>query len=438
MGSYYIWTIGCQMNVADSEQLGHQLENMGYHAVMSPEGADVVVLNSCVVRQHAEDKVSGKLFNLRSLKKSRPDTIVGLMGCMVGPKTDDLRRRFPHVDVFMRPQVFDPVLELAKARAEALRSGSRQASTEACYEPQPTTTAALSHTAFIPIIHGCDHFCTFCIVPYRRGRERSRLISDIRDEVETLVGRGVREVTLLGQKVDSYGQDLVDRPDLADLFHALHDVDGLDRIRFLTSFPMGITDKIIASVRDLDKVCEHFNIPIQSGDDDVLLAMRRGYTVEGYLDVVGKIRAAVPGVGLSTDIIVGFPGETDRQFDNTYKLLEDVQFDVVHVAAYSERQGTIASRTQPDDVPLAVKKERLRAVEELQKDISEKINAELVGQKLVILVEDRKKDKWEGRTRTGKLVYFPAGATDLKGSLATIYIESASPWSLQGSLIAID
>ncbi len=426
------------MNVADSDQLGHQLEGLGYHAVMSPEEADVVVLNSCVVRQHAEDKVAGKLFNLRSLKKSRPDTIVGLMGCMVGPKTDELRRRFPHVDVFMRPQVFDPVLELAKARAEALRPGSGQAITEACYEPQPTATAALGPTAFIPIIHGCDHFCTFCIVPYRRGRERSRLIPDIKDEIVTLVDRGVREVTLLGQKVDSYGQDLAEVPDLADLFHALHDIPGLDRIRFLTSFPMGITDKIISSVRDLEVVCEHFNIPIQSGDDDILLAMRRGYTVEQYLDVVGRIRSGVPGVALSTDIIVGFPGETDKQFDNTYKLLQDVQFDVVHVAAYSERPGTIASRTQPDDVPLVVKKERLRAVEELQKGISEQINRELVGQEVQILVEDRKKDKWEGRTRTGKLIYFPAGNTDLKGSIATVNIESAGAWSLQSSLIAID
>ena len=430
MSSYYIWTIGCQMNVADSEQLGHQLESIGYNAVMSPEEADVVVLNSCVVRQHAEDRVAGKLLNLRSLKKARPDTIVGLMGCMVGPKQDELRRRFPHVDVFMRPQVFDPVLELAKARAEA--------STEACYEPQPTATAALGPTAYIPIIHGCDHFCTFCIVPYRRGRERSRTIADIKDEVVTLIDRGVREVTLLGQKVDSYGQDIEDGPDLADLFYALNDIPDLERIRFLTSFPMGITDKIISAVSDLGKVCEHFNIPIQSGDNDILLAMRRGYTVEGYLDVVGKIRSSITGVALSTDIIVGFPGETDKQFENSHKLLEDVRFDVVHVAAYSERPGTIASRTQPDDVPLAVKKERLRAVEELQKGISEEINGRLVGREVEILVEGLKKDKWEGRTPTGKLVYFQAGATDLKGSIATVHVESASPWSLQGSLKAVD
>ncbi|MBF8268279.1 MAG: miaB, partial [Dehalococcoidia bacterium] len=427
MGGYYIWTIGCQMNVADSERLGGQLEGLGYQPVSAPEAADIVVLNSCVVRQHAEDRVVNKLASLRALKKARPDTIIGLMGCMVGAKPQEFQRRFPHVDVFMRPQQFDAILTLVEERAPL----------SSCQEPGPAVPPVSGPTAFVPIIHGCDHFCTFCIVPYRRGRERSRPVDELEAEVSALVNRGIREVTLLGQKVDSYGHDLAEQPDLADLLHRLNDIPGLERIRFLTSFPMGITDKIISAVADLEKVCEHFNIPFQSGDDDVLRAMRRGYTVDDYRRVVDRIRSGIPEVSLSTDVIVGFPGETDEQFEGTCRLLQDTEFDVVHVAAYSDRPGTIASRTQPDDVAGETKKARLKRVEEIQEAIADKLNADLVGREVEVLVESRKKGKWEGRTRANKLVFFDEGVSDLRGELAWVHIDSASPWSLQGSLIAV-
>lgn len=417
MGTYYIWTVGCQMNVADSERLGAELEAMGYQQAASAEAADVVVVNSCVVRQHAEDRVANKLHALRPAK--RPDQTIALMGCMVGPRTEELRKRFPHVDVFMRPQAFGPLLE--RITGEGCLPGDLQLPVN-------------GPTAFVNVIHGCDNFCTFCIVPYRRGRERSRPIPEVRQGVEGLVNRGVREVTLLGQKVDSYGKDLGDGTDLADLLVDLNGVEGLDRIRFLTSYPLGVTDKLVDAISRLDKVCEHVNIPVQSGDDEVLAAMHRGYTLDQFRDRIARIRHAVPEASLSTDVIVGFCDETEAQFQHTLDLLEEVRFDVVHVAAYSERPGTIAARTLPDNVPLDVKKERLQRVEALQEGIARELNAPLLGRDEQVLVESRKEGRWEGRTRTNKLVHFPVGDEDLQGDLIAVHITATSPWSLQGVL----
>jgi len=425
MPNYYIWTMGCQMNVADSDQLGAQLEALGYAQAWSPEAADIVVVNSCVVRQHAEDRVANKLSALNASRKARPDQTIALMGCMVGPKTQDLRRRFPHVDVFMRPQDFEPLLEAARAKPAA----------EGCL-PSLLELPVTGPTAFVNVIHGCDNFCTFCIVPYRRGRERSRPLAEVVAEVESLVTRGVREVTLLGQKVDSYGQDLDAGVDLAGLLTAVNGVDGLDRIRFLTSYPLGVTDQLIDRIARLDKVCEHINIPVQSGDDGVLTAMHRGYTIAQFRDRIDRIKDGIPGVSLSTDIIVGFSGEDEDAFQRTLDLLEEVRFDVVHVAAYSVRPGTIAARTLPDDIPVEVKKARLQRVEALQQRVATELNQRLCDREVAVLVEGRKDGRWEGRTRTNKLVHFPAGASDLRGEMAQVRVVGAGPWSLQGDLIS--
>ncbi len=424
--TYHIWTVGCQMNVADSEQLGAEFDAPGYQAVEAPDAADVVVVNSCVVRQHAEDRVSNKLHALRAGKAANPDQVIALMGCMVGPRTDDLRKRFPHVDVFMRPQAFDGLLDIVGQ--------------EPC---APAQVPATGPTAFVNVIHGCDNFCTFCIVPYRRGRERSRSVAEIRAEVEALVAQGVREVTLLGQKVDSYGKDLGDGSDLADLLADVHTVDGLDRIRFLTSYPLGVTDKLVETMARLPKVCEHVNIPVQSGDDVVLAAMHRGYTVAQFRDRIARIRSAMPQASLSTDIITGFSGETEAHFQRTLDLLEELRFDVVHVAAYSERPGTIAARTLADDVPLNAKKERLHRVEQLQEGIARELNAALAGRTEGVLVEAQRDGRWEGRTRTNKLVHFDVGqapspapsSPDLTGAIVEVRITSTSPWSLQAEYL---
>ncbi|MBI4339900.1 MAG: tRNA (N6-isopentenyl adenosine(37)-C2)-methylthiotransferase MiaB [Chloroflexi bacterium] len=420
---YYIWTIGCQMNKADSERLESALVQLGMSATDGPNDADVIVLNSCVVRQAAEDKVVGMLTSLKPLKGRRPDRIVALMGCMVGPKTNGLQSRFPYVDVFMRPQEYRPLLQLLGERMGVDAEGCL--STLA--PPRPGVAA------FVPIIHGCDKFCTFCIIPYRRGREVSRPLADIVREAELLAGRGVREVTLLGQNVDSYGHDLPGAPDLADLLASVHAVDGLTRVRFLTSHPNDMSQRIIEAVADLPKVCEHFNLPFQAGDDGVLQVMRRGYTQDDYRRLVERIRRQVPGVSLSTDIIVGFPGETEAAFGQTLDLVRETEFDKVHVAAYSTRPGTIASRKLEDDVPWEEKKRRLAEVEALQEGILTRINARLVGQTTEVLVEGREKGKWKGRNRNDKLVFF-GDPGDLLGQTVQVRVEKTSPWSLQGTV----
>lgn len=426
MATYYIWTVGCQMNVADSERLSARLEALGYRSVPTPEAADVVVVNSCVVRQHAEDRVANKLHALRAAKQARPNQTLALMGCMVGPRTEELERRFPHINVFMRPQDYDPLLQVVEARADA----------DGCV-PQDFVLPVSGPTAFVNIIHGCDNFCTFCIVPYRRGRERSVPVDQVVDEVRSLVAQNVREVTLLGQKVDSYGKDFGDGSDLADLLVAVNAVDGLERIRFLTSYPLGVTDKLVDTIARLDKVCEHINIPVQSGDDAILAAMHRGYTLREFRDRIGRIKDSIPGVTLSTDVIVGFCGETEQQFQHTVELLEEARFDIVHVAGYSVRPGTIAARTLPDDVTAEEKKARLQRVEALQERIAAELNRPLLGQEIEVLVEEQRDGRWEGRTRGNKLVHFPAGPLDLRGELATVRILSTGPWSLQGELVAV-
>ena len=324
---YHIWTAGCQMNTADSQKLAAGLDRLGWSQVARPLDADLVVLNTCAVRDHAEQRAASKLGALKKLRSQGAGFKIAVMGCMVGLRTDELRRRFPYVDVFARPQQFAPIMEAV---------GYEDLGGE--FWPSVFISPD-SPTAYVPVIHGCDKFCTFCIVPYRRGRERSRTIGDIRVEVEHLAARGVREVTLLGQTVEAYGHDLPDLsgqgrpPDLGDLLRALHDIDGIARLRFLTSYPKDMTGRIIEAVAELPKVCEYFNIPVQSGDNAVLERMRRGYTSELYREKVELIRRKLPDAAITTDVIVGFCGETEEEFRRTYELVERLEFDKVHVAA---------------------------------------------------------------------------------------------------------
>ncbi len=411
------------MNVADSERLGTALEQLGLHSVSEANEADVIVVNSCVVRQSAEDKVTGTLAAMRPLKRQEPRRLVALMGCLVGSKTEELRRRFPHVDVFMRPQQFGPLLDLVGERLGL--DWERCIASLAPYRP--------GVACYVPIIHGCDLMCTFCIIPYRRGRQASRPLDEIVGEVELLAARGVKEVTLLGQTVDAYGNDLPDQPDLADLLERLEPVSGLERIRFLTSHPSFMGERIIGAVARLPKVCEHINLPVQAGDDEVLHRMRRPYTRAVYADLVRRVRDAIPNVALSTDVIVGFPGETDEQYRRSLDLVSELRFDKVHCAAYSPRPGTVAGRTMKDDISHEEKTRRRRGVEQLQESILEEINAALVGGEEEVLVEGRHKGKWQGRTRSNKLVFFQDEGDHL-GRLENVKITRATPWSLQGTL----
>jgi tRNA-2-methylthio-N6-dimethylallyladenosine synthase len=419
MKRYYLWTIGCQMNDADSWRIAEELQNLGYAATRRPEEADVIVLNTCVVRQSAEDKVYGRLSSLKPIKQRRPQAILALMGCAVEEDTSSLQERFPYVDLFVRPSDIKSLVDFI-----ASHDGPAD-------HQQPASSIVHPVSCYVPVMYGCDHLCTYCIVRLRRGRQCSKRPAEIVDEVQCLVERGAREVILLGQNVDAYGRDLPDQPTLAALLKAVHEIDGLWRIRFLTSHPADMADELIEAVADLPKVCEHIEIPVQSGDDKILTRMLRRYTIAQYRELVAKIRERIPHVALATDVIVGFPGETEKQFMNTYDLLREIRFDVVHVAAYSPRPGTAANRL-PDDVPLQEKERRRKAVEELQRQIAGEINALLLGQTIEVLVEERHKGKWRGRTRTNKLVFF-GDEGDCQGKLAQVQITWTGPWSMQGS-----
>ncbi len=415
MPNYYIWTIGCQMNKAESERLGSYLEQLGYEATATAEEADLIVLNSCVVRQSAEDRIINKLHSLEPLKKSHPDISLAVTGCLVNSKIDQLQSRFPHVDYFFKPGEYPPWLE---------EQGNLHTITPR--HPSPST--------FVPITQGCDNFCSYCIVPYRRGRERSRPVEEIASEVKRLVHRGAKEVILLGQNVDSYGHDLPDKPELADLLGELNKIEELTRIRFLTNHPKDMSSRLIEAVACLDKVCEQICLPVQSGSNDILKAMRRGYTVEHYRQLITRIRSKIPEVALSSDVIVGFPSETEEQFQQTFNLLSELKFDTVHVAAYSPRPGTIASREYEDNIPLTEKRERLNKIEKLEEGIATEINRRLLDKTVEVLVEGKKGDKWQGRTRSDKLVFF-SSYDDFLGQLVKVKIEKTSPWSLQGKLL---
>jgi len=508
-GKYHIWTVGCQMNLADSQRIQSMLDELGWEEA-SMDQANLVVLNTCSVRQAPEDKAHNLLANLRRAKEQRSDLLVALMGCMIGnQKTiDALRKRYPHIDLYMKVEHADilprfleerwtPISgagyldidfrpELDPYASAAVMGDSDLAPEEACSAPVPATQstpvtvptfatslsrqgkanvlpmaitpkpgeriahyptriepAKASPLAWLPIVLGCNKVCTYCIVPYRRGRERSRPLDELMLEARTLVEKGAKELTLLGQTVEAYGLDLPEKPDLADLMTQLSTIDGLARIRFMTSYPRHMTDSMFERMAHLPKVCEHLNIPVQSGDDAMLKRMKRGYTLDEYVERIERVRELWPTITLSTDIIVGFCGETEEEFQHTLDLLEKIRFDVVHVAAYSVRPGTVASRWE-DDIPLAEKKRRLHALEDVQAKIALEINQSYVGRVEEVMVEDTNYmhgiKQFKGHNRANKWVFFPAPETaqDVQaGDMFQVRIERATAWSLQGCAVRI-
>ena len=445
MRQYYVWTIGCQMNKAESERIAGYLDAAGYGAASSFAEADLIVLNTCVVRQSAEDRVLGTLGLLKGLKGQHPYVSILVTSCFVDSNTEGLRRAFPHVDLFFKPGAYSELAAWTEQQgASTAEVGPTPFNSGSSHPAGPGASArhrwireASSPCALVPVIQGCNNFCSYCIVPYRRGREVSRPVEEVVREVEGLVGRGVKEVTLLGQNVDSYGHDLPGHPDLADLLGEMNGIRGLARVRFLTSHPKDRSGKLIDAMASLDRVCEHLDLAVQSGDNDVLRAMRRGYTVEQFRELLRAIRRGVPGISVSTDIIVGFPGEGEEEFERSFSLLEEARFDVVHVAAYSPRRGTIAWRKYEDDVPPEVKRRRLHRIERLQSQIAAEINSKLEGKSLEVLVEGKKKGKWYGRSRSDKLVFFE-DQVDRTGQLVEVRVDRTSPWSLQGRSSIID
>ncbi len=438
MKKYHIWTEGCQMNVADSQRVGSALEHLGYALTEKPEEADVIVLNTCVVRQSAEDKALGRVSSFKKLKEKNPDLIINLMGCLVGVRgAEKLKARLPYVDVFSPPS--DPAPLISHLTQGEVRSQEDAETTrrflmmdEELILPQAERGTLIS--AHVPVVYGCSHACTFCIIPSRRGGERSRPVGDIVAEVRALAKQGVKEVTLLGQIVDRYGKDIPDGPNLAALLRLIHQVEGIERIRFLTSHPNYFGDDLIEAIAELPRVMPHIELPIQAGDDKVLADMKRGYTQQDYRDMVAKIRARIPGCSIATDIIVGFPGETDEEFMQTYQVLANLKLDVAHLARYSSREGTVATRNMEDNVSEEEKMRRFRLLEDLQEKIVDEINQKYLGETVEVLFEEKVKNRWKGRTPTNKLVFVET-EEDLRGKLLPVTVTWAGPWSMQAQMV---
>lgn len=469
-GKYHIWTVGCQMNQADSQRVSAILDGLGWEEVFAMADANLVILNTCSVREAPELRAHGQLSLLRHAKRQREDLLIGVMGCMIGNQRtiDELTKKYPQVDVFFKVEQVDILPRFLEERWTPIATGlgcidmeeitplrtinnalpmlpmtivPKPAARELNYPTQlhEQRSGNINPTAWLPVVLGCNKVCSYCIVPSRRGRERSRPIEELLLETRDLVSHGAKELTLLGQTVEAYGLDLPDQPALSHLMARLSEIAGLERIRFMTSYPRHMTDAMIKEMAKLPKVCEHVNIPVQHGDDGMLERMRRGYTLTEYRNLIVKLRAWWPGVTLSTDVIVGFCGETDVEFQHTLDLLREIRFDVVHVAMYSPRPGTLSYKWE-DDVPLTIKKERLHAVEEVQKQISLELHQQLVGTVEEILIEEKQRHEdsvvWKGRTRSNKIVFFPQ-SHDLPlqiGDLVHVTIERSSAWSLQGRL----
>lgn len=444
-GSYWITTFGCQMNKADSERMAGILETIGYRPAEDEQRADLVLYNTCTIRDNAEQKVYSHLGRQALRKRANPHLTLVLAGCVAQQEGEALLRRVPELDLVMGPQHANRLGSLL----ERVEQGQQVVATEAHHILEDITTARRESTvcAWVNVIYGCNERCTYCVVPSVRGREQSRPPEAIRREMEGLAARGFREVTLLGQNIDAYGRDLPGitpegrrQHTLTDLLRFVHGVEGIERIRFATSHPRYFTDRLIDTCADLEKVCEHFHIPFQSGDDDVLRAMARGYSVDRYRRIIERIRARMPDAAISADVIVAFPGESDAQFRRTLALVEEIGFDQVNTAAYSPRPGTPAA-DWPDQLAEAVKVERLRELNALVERQARSRSARYRGRSLEVLVEGpnpRDTAQMMGRTRTNRLTFFPSrrpdGSAIAAGALVAVAIEQVRPFSLSGRL----
>lgn len=439
MKQYYLKTMGCQMNEHDSEVIAGLLLSLGYEPTDSVDEADLILYNTCCVRENPERKVYGHIASYRCLKELKPDLIIGICGCMTQQKNElkQIMKRLPHVDLIFGTHNIHRLPELL----DRVQSGERivEVWDEAPYTEGQDYRDSLPKErqsrlkAFVNVIYGCTNFCSYCIVPYTRGREHSRLPENILSEVRSLAEAGYKEITLLGQNVNAYGKDLSIDTNFSTLLAELNTIEGLERIRFTTSHPRDMGDDLIAALADLDKVCEHLHLPVQAGSNDLLRRMNRGYTREYYLDLVDRIRKSVPHISLTTDLIVGFPGETDEDFAQTLSLVEEVGFDSAFTFIYSPREGTPAAKME-NQIPEEIKKERIYQLIELQNKISAEHMDKLVGRTLEVLVEGESEDGVVGRTRTNRQVYFP-GSPDLIGQLTQVQVLEASTWTLKGEMV---
>ena len=437
--TFNITTYGCQMNEEDSEKLAGMLEGMGYSKTDVRDQADVIIFNTCCVRENAELKVYGNLGQLKALKKQRPDLIIAVSGCMMQQKgiPEEIKKKHPFVDIIFGthnlhrfPQLLahalqgDDIVEIWDEAGEIA-------------EDIPIKRES-SLKAFVTIMHGCNNFCTYCIVPYTRGRERSRTPEAIIGEIKQLVSEGYKEITLLGQNVNSYGKGL-ENMTFAKLLRLVNEVEGLERIRFMTSHPKDLTDDVILAMKECDKVCEQVHLPVQSGSTGLLKKMNRKYSKESYLELVEKIKSEIEGVALTTDIIVGFPGETEEDFLDTLDLVNKVGYDSAFTFIYSIREGTPAARYE-DQIDEDVKHERFNRLVNAVNENSARINNSYKDKTVEVLVEGFSKNdstKLMGRTRGGKLVNFEGADESVIGHLVMVKITKPQTWSLSGEFVEV-
>ena len=433
---YYIQTHGCQMNENDSENLAGQLCELGYQKTDDPEAADCIIINTCCVRESAENKIHGKIGELKRLKKVRPDLINIITGCMAQKNADDLLSKYAHIDIILGPQN----LEYLNDAMIAARNGERinHTSMEVRRFTQKHEPVRFDkNAAYVPIMHGCNNFCSYCIVPYVRGQEISRASAEILTEIRKIIATGYKEIVLLGQNVNSYGNDATDEISFARLLEAIDAIPGIERLRYMTSHPRDMNDEVIKVVANSRSITKHFHLPVQAGNDEVLKFMNRGYTAREYIDLIKTIRIAMPEATITTDIIVGFPGETEEMFNDTLQLMRSVEFDLAYTFIYSKRSGTPAALMQ-NQISLLEKKRRLQQLMKVQNEISLKKNCELVGNNELVSVEGpSRKDAtvWTGRTSGNKIVLWAYQGKEVVGSTILVKITTAQTWLLRGELI---
>ncbi len=434
---YHILTYGCQMNEHDSEKIAGMLEEMGYSFTPDPEKADIILLNTCMVRENAELSLYGKVGSFKHLCEKNPELILGVCGCMMQTEKarSEIINKFPYVNLVFGTHNLERLPQLIEKLNKEKKVIEVLDSDRGCIPELPVKREE-DHKAWVSIIKGCNNFCSYCVVPYVRGRERSRPAENIIAEIQELINNGVLEVTLLGQNVNSYGKDLAEDIDFADLLSEIDKIEELKRIRYMTSHPRDFKDKLIDVIAESKNICEHFHLPVQSGSTKILKEMNRGYSREEYITLIEKIKKRFPEASITTDFIVGFPGETEKEFRETISLVKMLRFDMAFTFMYSIRPNTKAA-TMDKQIPEKVKKRRLQELMNLQNKISREKNQKYIGKKVKVLIDGESKNNPEtfsGRTRTNKLVIVPR-AQNTVGKIVNIEILEAQSWTLYGKII---
>lgn len=429
-------TYGCQMNFSDAERMTGELARIGYEETEDMNEADLIMINTCAVRETAEDKVYGKIGEIKGLKRQNPNLILGITGCMAQKEGEKLIKRAPHIDFVLGTNKIQQVVATVQAlENEEARHIVDTAINEAEMPEDMAINRKTALSAWIPIMYGCNNFCTYCIVPYVRGRERSRLPEDIIAEIKEAVAQGFKEVTLLGQNVNSYGKDHK-KATFAELLAMVDDIEGIERVRYMTSHPKDLSDEVIEVIKNSKHICTHFHLPVQYGSDNMLKRMNRVYTVAKYKETVRKIREAIPDCSLTTDLIVGFPGETEEEFQQLMEFIAEIRYDAAYTFIYSKRSGTPAAE-MPDQIDDKCKHQRLNRLMELQNKISLEINQSLEGKIMEVMVEGPSQNNeavWSGRTSSNKLVLWNHGEEKI-GDLINVRITQPQTWVLKGERV---